>query len=92
MTRRLSSGLNAQWIAAQIDWHKKFNETEEHYQKKNALLAKQLGAEVTSIHDTSFIEGIKRLIKEHQISHLIISKKHKALTRQISFLSKHFLK
>ncbi|OFZ46905.1 MAG: hypothetical protein A2381_03655 [Bdellovibrionales bacterium RIFOXYB1_FULL_37_110] len=90
MTRRISSGLNAQWIAAQIDGQRKNNENEERHQKKNALLAKQLGAEVTSIHDTSFLEGMRRLIKEYQITHLVFSKKQKMLLKQLSILSKSF--
>ncbi|OFZ23157.1 MAG: hypothetical protein A2202_08540 [Bdellovibrionales bacterium RIFOXYA1_FULL_36_14] len=90
MTRRISSGLNAQWIAAQIDGQRKNNENEDRHQKKNALLAKQLGAEVTSIHDTSFLQGMRRLVKEYQITHLVISKKQKMLLKQLSALSKSF--
>ncbi|MBF0361126.1 MAG: sensor histidine kinase KdpD [Oligoflexia bacterium] len=90
MTRRLSSGLNAQWIAAEIDGNNRKDGEEERHQKKNALLAKQLGAEVTSIHDSSFSEGMRRLIKEYQITHLVISRKHKILSKQLSFLAKSF--
>ena len=90
MTRRLSSGLNARWIAAQIDTLKKTNAEGDRVIKKNALLAKQLGAEVTAVNDTSIVRGIKRLIKEHQITHLVIPKEQKTLFRQLSSLVKEF--
>lgn len=90
MTRRLASGLNARWVAAQVVTRKNYTPEAEAYLKKNALLAKQLGAEVTSIQDTSFSNGIGRLINEYQVTHLVISRKQKNLLKQLTFLSNCF--
>ena len=90
MSRRMASGLNARWIAAQVDESQKVSQDDEKSIRKNALLAKQLGAEVISIHDNSFFDGIRRLIREHQITHLVIARKQKNISRQLSRLSTHF--
>jgi two-component system sensor histidine kinase KdpD len=90
MTRRLASGLNARWIAAQIETFKKENPDGERLIKKHSLLAKQLGADVTSVNEISLDAGIKRLIKEHQITHLVIPKNQKSLFRQLSTLASEF--
>lgn len=87
MTRRIASGLSARWVAAQIKGAQKNSDLEESIIRKNYLLAKQLGADVYSIYDNNFFDGIGRIIQEYQITHLIISRKQKKLTKQIKLLN-----
>ncbi len=88
MTRRMAAGLNARWLAIYIEGQQKGRISDEaKILRKNAMLAKQLGAEVISINDSSFNDGIARVIREHQITHLVVARKQKKISKQVAELA-----
>ena len=88
MTRRMAAGLNARWFAIYIEGQQReIISDDEKGLRKNAMLAKQLGAEVISIHDSSFNDGIARVIREHQITHLVVARKQKKISKQVADLA-----
>jgi two-component system sensor histidine kinase KdpD len=73
-TRRLASGLNANWTAGFVDTGKKLTPEEQNCLKKNMDMAKQLGADVFIINDNHAVNGLMRLVHNHHITQVILGK------------------
>ena len=72
--RRISYTMDASWIAVYIETPKKLDEKQILQLNKNLDLAKELGAEIISSSDVDIVEGIIRISKRENVTHIVIGK------------------
>lgn len=75
MTRRLSSNLDAPWIAVHVDNGRYLSDKEAEQLTKNINLARDLGAEVITVIDPSVADAIERIASQRGITQIIIGRK-----------------
>jgi len=73
-TRRMASGLDADWLAAYVESDRILPENENQLLKRNLALVEELGGEVVSTVDDDPVRGLIRLAREHQIAQMIVGK------------------
>jgi two-component system, OmpR family, sensor histidine kinase KdpD len=73
-TRRMASGLDANWFAAYVETDQVLPENDNRLLKRNLALVEELGGEVVSTVDDDPVRGLIRLAHEHQISQMIVGK------------------
>lgn len=74
MTKRLSSSLDAPWMAVHVDDGSYYTERQSEQLARNIALARDLGAEVISINDPKIVNGIKRVAKQKGITQIIVGR------------------
>ncbi len=74
--RRIAYTMEASWIAVNIETSKTLTEEEKSILNKNIELAKELGAEVISTVDVDVVNGLLRIAKRENVTHIVIGKSH----------------
>jgi two-component system sensor histidine kinase KdpD len=74
--RRIAYTMEASWIAVNVETPKILTEEEKKSLNKNIELAKELGAEVISTVDVDVVNGLLRIAKRENVSHVVIGKSH----------------
>ena len=74
ITKRHSANLNASWLALNVDDGRKLTDKETDQLARNFALARDLGAEVISIKDSSISNGIKRIVQQKAITQIILGR------------------
>lgn len=80
--RRIAYTMEASWIAVNVETPYILSEKQKNDLNKNLELAKELGAEVITTSDTDIVNGIIRIAKNQNVSHIVIGK---SLNRNIFF-------
>ncbi len=73
-TKRMSSNLNASWLAVYIEKEASLSLKEQESLNKNINLARELGAEILITSDEDIVKGIIRTAKQNNITQIIIGK------------------
>jgi two-component system sensor histidine kinase KdpD len=74
--RRIAYTMEASWIAVNVETPKALNEEEKKSLNKNIELAKELGAEVISTIDVDIVNGLLRIAKRENVTHIVVGKSH----------------
>lgn len=72
-TKKTSFSQASPWIALYFEQGDEGNESSRNQLKKNQDLARSLGAEVISTSDYNHVLAIQRVVKNKQITHLILA-------------------
>ena len=72
--RRISYTMEASWLAANVETSQTISEEDKLVLNKNLELAKELGAEIISTVDTDIVNGLLRIAKRENVSHMIVGK------------------
>ena len=73
-TRRMASGLNAEWYGAYVEADRPLSEDEGRLLSRNLSLVKELGGVVLTTVDDNPVRGLLRLARENQVSQLVVGK------------------
>lgn len=74
--RRIAYTMEASWIAVNVETSRVLSEQEKLSLNKNLELAKELGAEVISTVDSDIVNGILRVAKRENVTHIVVGKSH----------------
>lgn len=74
LARRLATNLDAPWIVLHVDDGSILTEKESEQLYKNLGLARDLGAEIVTVHDLDVAEGIKRIANQQSITHIVVGR------------------
>ena len=74
--RRISYTMEASWLAVNIETSQTLPDEDKLVLNKNLELAKELGAEIISSVDTDIVNGLLRIAKRENVSHIIVGKPH----------------
>jgi two-component system sensor histidine kinase KdpD len=83
ITRRLASNIDAPWIAVYVNNGQTLNEKDSNQLAQNLQLARDLGAEVTTINDPNIADGIQRIARQRGITQIILGRTPKKLSFNI---------
>lgn len=72
--KRLAGSLDAPWSVVFVDNGRFLDEKEKDYLYKNFSLARDLGAEVETVHDLDVAEGIKKVANHKGVTQIIIGR------------------
>lgn len=74
--RRMAAGLQAEWVVAYVDTHKRSPSNEKGYDQleKNLRLAEELGAEVITLSGEDVAEELLNLARRKNITQIVIGK------------------
>lgn len=86
-TKRLSTAIDAPWIAVNVDTGVKLSDAETEQLARNFALARDLGAEVISIADASIVNGIKRIVKQRGITQIIVGRPIRTILKSLTGFS-----
>lgn len=75
--RRIAYNLDASFIAVHISKNDLVSEKDQSILAKNLELARNLGAEVVSLSDTSIVNGIIRIAVQKDVSQIIVGRSEK---------------
>ncbi|MCX6646412.1 MAG: sensor histidine kinase KdpD [bacterium] len=73
-TRRMASGLDAEWFATYVESDRTLTEDENRLLRKNLSLVEELGGEVVTTVDDDPVRGLIRLARENRVTQLIVGK------------------
>lgn len=82
--RRLAFELDAYWVAVYVDTGISLDKEEQDRLAKYCNFARDLGAEVITVHDTDIENGISRIARQKDISRIVIGRPS---PRSIPFLT-----
>lgn len=74
--RRIAYTMEASWIAVNVETSRVLSEQEKLSLNKNLELAKELGAEVIQTVDSDIVNGILRIAKRENVTHIVVGKSH----------------
>ncbi len=74
ITRRLAVAMDASWLAVYIDNGAVFSEKDNQQLSKNLALARDLGAEVVTLHDSDIALGLKRIATQRGVTQIILGR------------------
>lgn len=72
--RRLAVAIDAPWLAVYVDNGQAFSEKDTQQLAKNLALARDLGAEVITLHDSDIALGIKRIATQRGVTQIILGR------------------
>ncbi|MCE1190149.1 MAG: sensor histidine kinase KdpD [Ignavibacteria bacterium] len=78
-TRRLAYSMEVPWIAAYIETVKDAKPEYRESLLKNIELARSLGAEIQSVHDTDVANGLLRIARANNVTQILIGKTRKSI-------------
>jgi two-component system, OmpR family, sensor histidine kinase KdpD len=73
-TRRLAFGLEAPWIAVNVDTGKTLSEQDRATLSRNLSLVRELGGEVISTADTDVVTALQRIADQRRVTQMIIGR------------------
>jgi two-component system, OmpR family, sensor histidine kinase KdpD len=73
-TRRLAFGLEAPWIAVNVDTGKTLSEKDRATLSHNLSLVRELGGEVVSTADTDIVAALQRVADQRHVTQMIIGR------------------
>jgi two-component system, OmpR family, sensor histidine kinase KdpD len=73
-TRRLAFGLEAPWIAVNVDTGKTLSEQDRVTLSRNLSLVRELGGEVVSTADTDIVAALQRVADQRHVTQMIIGR------------------
>ena len=73
-TRRLAFELDAPWLAVYVDTGQILNDQDQARLSKHFNLARDLGAEVITTHDLDIAEALQRIVRQKDISRLVVGR------------------
>jgi two-component system, OmpR family, sensor histidine kinase KdpD len=82
-TRRLASGLNAQWFGAYIETDRPLSEAESRLLSRNLALVNELGGQVVITVDNDPVAGLLRLARDHQVTQLVAGKSRRGFFQHL---------
>lgn len=71
-TRRLAFTLGAPWIALHVDDGRDLSDLERAQLAKNLSLARELGAEVITTHDSDLPDAVQRVARRRHVTQIVI--------------------
>lgn len=78
-TRRMAYNLDAPWIAVHISQNDLVHEQDKVLLAKNLELARNLGAEIITLADTSLVDGLIRIALQKDVSQIIVGRSKKSI-------------
>lgn len=72
--RKLAFELDAQWVAVWVDTGVPLNDAEQSRLMSNLNLARDLGAEVVTVHDIDIASALTRISQEKEITRIIVGR------------------
>ncbi len=81
--RRKAYNLESPWIALYVDTGVRLNEEDKETLKKNINLAKELGAEIVTTHDTDLSGAIKRVALEQNVTQIVMGRPDRRFFRDL---------
>lgn len=82
-TRRMASGLDAEWYGAYIESDVLLNEDESRLLAKNLSLVKELGGVVLTSVDNDPVRGLIRLARENQVTQIVAGKSRRGFMHNL---------
>ena len=73
-TRRMASGLDADWFAAYVESDRALSENESRLLSRNLALVEELGGQVVNTVDDDPVRGLIRLARENKVTQVIVGK------------------
>jgi len=77
-TRRMASGLDAEWFAAYVESDRTLSDDESRLLSRNLALVEELGGEIVTTVDDDPVHGLLRLAQENQVTQLIVGKSRRS--------------
>lgn len=81
--RRMAFNLEAPWIAVHIDTNAQLSSFDQATLFQNMSLARELGAEVISRHDTDVIRALNAIALEKNVTQIILGRPEKKSVRSL---------
>lgn len=72
--RRIAYTMEASWVAVNVETQNLLNEKQKKLLNKNLELAEELGAEIITTSDIDIVNGILRIAKSQNATHIVIGK------------------
>lgn len=82
-TRRMASGLNAEWYAAYVESDRSLTDEEGQLLARNLSLVKELGGIVLTTVDDDPVRGLLRLARENHVSQLVVGKSRRGVLHNL---------
>jgi len=82
-TRRMASGLAAEWYGAYIESDIPLTDDESRLLSKNLSLIKELGGTVLTTVDDDPVKGLLRLARENQVTQLVVGKSRRNIIHNL---------
>jgi len=82
-TRRMASGLDAEWYGAYVESGVPLTDDESRLLSRNLSLVKELGGIVLTTVDDDPVRGILRLAQENQVAQLVIGKSRRGFLHNL---------
>lgn len=77
-TRKRAFELDAPWVVVYVDTGKILGDEEQTELNRLFNLARELGAEVISTHDMDIANGLQRIIRQKEITRVVIGRRSKS--------------
>lgn len=77
-TRRMASGLDAEWYGAFIETDQPLSEAQSQILSRHLSLVKELGGEVLTTVDDDPVRGLLRLARENQVTQIVVGKSRRS--------------
>lgn len=78
-TRRMASTLEAPWVALSVDTGETLSKEDKEILQRNISLARELGAEVLTIADTSLPRAIQKICHEKNVTQIVMGRPDRRL-------------
>jgi two-component system, OmpR family, sensor histidine kinase KdpD len=82
-TRRMASGLDAEWFGAYVESDIPLSEDEGRLLSKNLALVKELGGVALNTVDDDPVRGILRLARDNQVTLLVVGKSRRGFLHNL---------
>lgn len=80
--RRIAFTLDAPWIGLYVDTGISLTNEEKERLESHMALARDLGAEVITIRDPDLVKGIQRIVKQRDVTQIIIGRPSKNVLKE----------
>ncbi len=82
-TRKMAYNLDASWIAVHVSTNEMFTDKKRTQLANNLALARNLGAEVVTVADTSVAEALVRIAAQKDVSQIVVGRSPKKFFRDL---------
>ncbi|MBX7232700.1 MAG: sensor histidine kinase KdpD [Bdellovibrionales bacterium] len=82
-TRRMAYNLEAPWLALYVNFGEVLSLNDQVMLKKNLNLARELGAEVVTLVDTSLISAIQKICQEKNVTQIVMGRPDRRFFRDL---------
>lgn len=72
--RRMAYGLEAPWVALHVNTGELLNDEDQETLRKNITLARELGAEIVTISDSSVSHAIQKICSEKNVTQIVMGR------------------